>query len=106
MDGIKSSKGGKGVGSNGGKGGASKSILGIGTLLLPGALAGVSQSGASPVQPQQNLQHQGGRNSAGFPDYGAYDSRRYPANPGNFGIKALADKKMSLMAAALLYLLA
>ena len=93
-------------GSKGGKRGGSKSILGIGTLLVPGVLAGVSQSGASPVQPQQNLQQHGGRISAGYPDYGAYDSRRYPANPRNFGIKALANIKVILMAVAVLYKLA
>ena len=99
MGGIKGSKGGKG-------GGAKAGVLGIGTLLVPGVLAGVSQSGASPVQPQQNLQQHGGRNSAGYPDYGAYDSRRYPANPRNFGIKALANIKMTLIAVAVLYKLA
>ena len=91
----------------GGKGGGAKAgVLGVGTLLLPGVLAGVSQSGASPVQPQQNLQQHGGRNSAGYPDYGAYDSRRYPANPRNFGVRAPADIKMILMAVAVLYKLA
>ena len=104
-----------------GKGGGSKgigSILGSGGLLVPaiGAI-GISQSGSSPASPEQhqqnqmgpNAQHgyQGGRNNwAGSPDYGVYESRRYPANTRNSGIRALADIKMSFMLAAILYKLA
>ena len=93
-----------------GKGGGSKgigSILGSGGLLVPalGAI-GISQSGSSPASPEHG--YQGGRNNwAGSPDYGVYEPRRYPANPRNSGIRALADMKMSFMAlAAILYKLA
>lgn len=95
-----------------GKGGGSKgigSILGSGGLLVPalGAI-GISQSGSSPASPEQHQPgYQGGRNNwAGSPDYGVYESRRYPANPRNSGIRALADMKMSFMLAAILYKLA
>ena len=122
--------GSKGIGSIFGSGGSKNSKAGAGAgaaLLVPAAAAGISQSGSSPASPEQhqqnfansdtgylnqmgqNAQHgyQGGRNNwAGSPDYGAYESRRYPANPRNSGIRALADKKMSFMVAAVLYLLA
>jgi len=95
--------------AGGKKGGGSKgigSILGSGGLLVPalGAI-GISQSGSSPASPEHG--YQGGRNNwAGSPDYGVYESRRYPANPRNSGIRALADMKMSFMLAAILYKLA
>ena len=118
----------KGIGSIFGSAGSKNSKAGAGAgaaLLVPAAAIGISQSGSSPASSEQqnfangdtgylnqmgqNAQHgyQGGRNNwAGSPDYGAYESRRYPANPRNSGIKALADKKMSFMVAAVLYLLA